>query len=88
MDKMLQNLYKFIFIIITLSFIHAEPYVPGTPGAPWSQEELLIVKSKLYALFKQQYNAFQSSPGAAPNILRLGFHDCLKYKVCFNVYVL
>ena len=78
---MLQNLFC---IIITLSFIHAEPYVPGTPGAPWSQEELLIVKSKLYALFKQQYNAFQSSPGAAPNILRLGFHDCLKYKVCFT----
>ena len=26
-------------------------YVPGTPGAPWTKEEVLIVKSKLFSIF-------------------------------------
>ena len=51
--------------------------MPGTPGAEWSEEEVLIVKSKLYATFNKDFMPW--SEGAA-RALRLGFHDCLKYK--------
>ena len=67
-------------------------YVPGTPGAPWTHQEVLIVKSKLYSIFsgrggydalKQIYGENPSTWMDVPNaakMLRLGFHDCLKYK--------
>ena len=42
----------------------------GTPGAPWTVEEQLIVKTKLI-----KYSAMRQ----APKFLRLSFHDCLKY---------
>ena len=45
-------------------------YTPGSPGGPWSKDELLVVKAKLYRL----YRLF-----LAPKAVRLGFHDCLKY---------
>ena len=45
-------------------------YVPGNPGAAWSKEELLVTKAKLFKFFRR---------GMAPRIVRLGFHDCLKY---------
>merc|ERR1712156_350936 len=45
---------------------------PGTPGAPWTDYELLTVKAKLFRLFRYGISA--------PAVLRLGFHDCLKYK--------
>ena len=66
------------------------PYVPGEPGGPWTMEELLIVKAKLYVLFSngdgrqslKELNGRDSSWGgdepSAPKMLRLGFHDCLK----------
>ena len=76
-------------------------YVPGTPGAPWTHQEVLTVKSKLYSIFsgrggyaalEQIYGKWQSNPSNwkdfpnwmdvpnAAKMLRLGFHDCLKYK--------
>ena len=45
-------------------------YTPGTPGGPWSKDELLVVKAKLYRLYRLSL---------APKAVRLGFHDCLKY---------
>merc|ERR1719239_445967 len=45
-------------------------YTPGTPGGPWSKDELLVVKAKLYRLYRLRL---------APKAVRLGFHDCLKY---------
>ena len=48
-------------------------YQPGNPGGAWTKEELLIVKSKLYRMFKRQI-------ALAPRMVRLGFHDCLKYE--------
>jgi len=45
-------------------------YVPGTPGADWTGPELVVVKAKLYSIFRY---------GKGPKALRLGFHDCLKY---------
>ena len=34
---------------------HGEEYVPGSPGAAWSQEELLIVRAKLWRLFTNNW---------------------------------
>ena len=31
--------------------LHAIPYIPGQPGAAWSEDEILIVKAKLYSGF-------------------------------------
>ena len=49
-------------------------------GAPWSAEEIAIVKSKLKSLFRSEYRGF-TIPGSAPKALRLAFHDCLRYNV-------
>ena len=68
-----QSLDRFMLLIFLLPLVRTDVYVPGTPGAAWSQDELLIVKSKLYALFNKRGNI------RAPVLLRLGFHDCLKY---------
>ena len=40
-------------------------YVPGTPGADWSPQEVLAVKSKLYAVFSLNggYKAVQEIHG-------------------------
>ena len=78
--------------LATLSL--SDPYVPGTPGAPWTQEEMAIVKSKLFSMFYffgghhailEIYNwgqlpdTFQPYvKPSAAKMLRLGFHDCLK----------
>ena len=75
-----------------MPLIQGQEYVPGTPGAPWTKEEVLIVKSKLFAIYNnggwaalhELYGG--SSHGATGNrvpnaakVLRLGFHDCVKY---------
>ena len=79
-----------VFLLLSLCF--AQQYVPGTPGAPWSEEEMSIVKAKLYSIFnrgggwkalKQIYGEnkgwdWTDEPNAA-KMLRLGFHDCVKY---------
>eukprot|EP00931_Biecheleriopsis_adriatica_P087183 TRINITY_DN6168_c0_g1_i1.p1 TRINITY_DN6168_c0_g1~~TRINITY_DN6168_c0_g1_i1.p1 ORF type:complete len:703 (+),score=83.65 TRINITY_DN6168_c0_g1_i1:56-2110(+) len=66
-------------------------YVPGSPGAAWTLEETLLVKAKLWRLFSlhQGYGACDevgiagcdsaNTARLAPKMLRLGFHDCLKY---------
>lgn len=84
---------SFIFFALLIAFIECQEYVPGNPGAQWSLHELLTVKSKLYSLFdgrgkfiaiEQLYNG--TNPGVnwhdvpdEAKMLRLGFHDCLKY---------
>ena len=82
------------FSIVLIPFASSQEYVPGTPGAPWSREEVLTVKSKLFAIFNngalealaQLYGSWdghdanwQDMPNAA-KMLRLGFHDCVRYK--------
>ena len=82
-----------LFLVsLLLPLILAQQYVPGTPGAPWSEEEMIIVKAKLYSVFnrggggralKQIYGVklgwnWTDIPNAA-KMLRLIFHDCLKY---------
>ena len=77
---------------VKLNYVGFIRYVPGTPGAPWTHQEVLTVKSKLYSIFsgrggydalKQIYGENPSTWMDVPNaakMLRLGFHDCLKYK--------
>ena len=77
-----------LFAVIVAS----ERYVPGTPGASWTEEEMMTVKAKLYSIFnngggfkamEELYGTpdngvtFMDVPNAA-KMLRLGFHDCLK----------
>ena len=65
----------------------------GKRGAPWSQEEILMVKAKLVQVFLSSgsvYNEYLSlhpevepPKGGAnypngPKMLRLGFHGCLR----------
>ena len=83
---------RLILLFNIIAHISASEYVPGTPGAPWSFEEVLIVKAKLYSTFsqfggfdalKQIYNGkspatFSDVPDTA-KMLRLAFHDCLRY---------
>ena len=32
-------------------------YVPGEPGGPWNQEELLVVKAKIWALLSNSWSS-------------------------------
>jgi len=36
-------------------------YVPGTPGAPWSQQEILDVKAKMRMIFKNPWGPMQKA---------------------------
>ena len=63
-----------------------QEYVPGTPGAAWTLEEMLVVKAKLFGIFGK-HGGFRTGEGTGwehwfseRKALRLGFHDCLKYK--------
>jgi len=61
-----------MILLFLLPLVLGAPYEPGTPGAPWTEQELLTVKAKLFKWFR--------GGNAAPGVVRLGFHDCLKYK--------
>merc|ERR1719232_1672054 len=64
-------MYLALLVSVLLGLGATAPYVPGTPGASWSPEEILIMKSKFFTMFGRMDNA--------PKHLRLGFHDCIKY---------
>ena len=71
----------------------AAAYTPGSPGAAWSQAEVLAVKAKLRMSFSKAWAMpgwantalGTTDPGdngggySAAKVLRLTFHDCLKY---------
>ena len=85
---------KNIFFIKNLD--NSCEYVPGTPGGPWSQEELLAVRAKLWRLYTNDYvyklsDLFDKFGLPAPlnsidlsffpaKVLRLSFHDCIRYE--------
>ena len=87
------SMMKAIFLLFSyFSLCLADKYVPGTPGASWSFEEMLIVKAKLYSVFSKNggYKALRTIYGenmgnwvsvpTEPKYLRFAFHDCLKYE--------
>ena len=71
----------------------AAAYTPGSPGAAWSRAEVLAVKAKLRMSFSKAWAMpgwantalGTTDPGdngggySAAKVLRLTFHDCLKY---------
>merc|ERR1712038_1224070 len=65
------SMYLALLVSVLLGLGAAAPYVPGTPGGPWTADEILIMKAKLFTMFGRMDNA--------PKHLRLGFHDCIKY---------
>ena len=92
-----------IFLVLSFlaSLCHGATYKPGEPGAPWTKQEMLTIKAKLYTLFMQDggsnavdefriikklkaKNVLKGRKNSrvpdAPKMLRLSFHDCLKYK--------
>ena len=64
-------MYLALLVSAVLSLCAGDPYVPGNPGAAWTEEEILITKAKLFHMYSHYDNA--------PKALRLGFHDCIKY---------
>ena len=44
-----------VFLLSSTQISDGEEYVPGSPGAAWSQEELLIVRAKLWRLFTNNW---------------------------------
>jgi len=65
------NLSRIVIAALTIS-VAVSVYVPGEPGGAWSQDELVKVRSKLF----QTFRGFGST---AANVVRLAFHDCLRY---------
>ena len=83
----------FFRISFLFSLCYSAEYVPGTPGAAWSKQEVLTVKSKLYSVFAnggwealnqlyegKPHNATWMDVPTVGKVLRLGFHDCIKYQ--------
>mmetsp|Transcript_103571 Transcript_103571/g.194981 ORF Transcript_103571/g.194981 Transcript_103571/m.194981 type:complete len:737 (+) Transcript_103571:92-2302(+) len=77
----------------TVTALASDTYVPGTPGKTWTQAEVLAVKAKLWRIFAvdeaghiykklkpdTKFVAWRDYLRPAPKVLRLGFHDCLRY---------
>merc|ERR1712117_910192 len=86
-----------VTLLLSLTLCHSAlaEYQPGTPGGAWSQEELLIVRAKLWELYynsnwlqKQKGNfgkfGLPTASGKdlehfTAKVLRLSFHDCIRY---------
>ena len=77
------------------AFIQAAEYVPGTPGAVWSDEEVRIVRLKILELlslnetkteemFPKEEDLLWPHNGGQPisemSLFRLSFHDCIAYQ--------
>merc|ERR1719346_458992 len=81
-----------ITLVLSLAIFHSG-LVSGQPGSEWSESEILIIKEKiLYVIqnsgraaneYKKRYPdrsyISQTIPNAA-KMLRLGFHDCVRYQ--------
>ena len=80
-------------LTLLCSSLAAAAYTPGSPGAAWSRAEVLAVKAKLRMSFSKAWAMpgwantalGTTDPGdngggySAAKVLRLTFHDCLKY---------
>jgi len=78
-----------------LARLSSGEYVPGSSGGPWSSEELLVVRAKLWRIFAddqapKMYSTLPENELPTPSmaddlgffpakLLRLSFHDCLRY---------
>lgn len=39
--------------MLYLPIVLADVYIPGTPGASWTEEEIIVVKAKLQSIFRR-----------------------------------
>ena len=74
-----------LLLLLILPLVLGDPYVPGNPGAPWTEYELItgevfFKKSHLCSQVKAKLFRWFRLGNSAPGVVRLGFHDCLKYK--------
>ena len=80
-----------LFFLLSLSSAWAV-YTPGTPGGTWTTEEITIMRSRILELIEPWPDSMDimfgederkdSTLGPVSDntlIIRLGFHDCLKY---------
>ena len=49
------NMKLVLLILPLLGLIRGQDYVPGSPGGPWSRDELLVVRAKLWKLFTNNW---------------------------------
>ena len=62
-------------------------YVPGTPGAPWTDEEVETTRFRIlqaihpdWSVKKDMYGDKEFARSITENrLMRLSFHDCVKY---------
>jgi len=92
---------KFFILPLLLALVSGAEYQPGTPGGAWSQDDLMVVRAKLWRLYGQekgspypytlpdnffdkfglpQSNDFEDLQHFAAKVVRLSFHDCVRYK--------
>ena len=72
-------------IVCIISFVigaSCEQYVPGTPGGPWTDTEVAIVRQKVIQMLNQT-NYLERPRGHAPlfhkgNLLLTAYHGCTK----------
>merc|ERR1719474_1209750 len=57
-------------LLFLAAAIAAEKYVPGTPGAPWSLEEIIAVKGHLTWIMKDSRNALSRVPAGPVSALK------------------
>lgn len=48
---------KALFVALFLSTLASAAYVPGTPGGPWSEEDLQITREKIIKMMECQQTA-------------------------------
>jgi len=66
-------------------------YVPGTPGGPWTEEEIGITRQRILEMIKPVPDTIKINYDdwshdlhvrklSENTLIRLGFHDCLRYE--------
>ena len=55
-------------IFVTIFSILLPSLISGQPGAPWTEEEALIVKAKLYAIFQLKTKVSKEYLGLHPEL--------------------
>ena len=68
-----------VILSVTIWTSSAAEYVPGEPGGPWTQEELLIVKAKVWSLLPRgvAYRSYQK-------VSLIHIHQTVFIINCFN----
>ena len=76
----INSLYPIILFLITLiGTVLCDPYVPGTPGGPWTDSEVTIVRQKVLQMLNQT-NYGNGQPFHTDDLLRTAYHGCTKEK--------